>query len=173
MTSSLDMKRPWLLELERLCVKRVQLPGLTTAESERFPALQELATLRRITLSGRSDAFGLVPIEAREGVCVVIAGNQAGKKRAQSEIVAEIDAAGAEILAFYRTCDCATKTGIDVFLTCDPCKDSLPDGLWMKFVGSPLKQRKDAGKEVEKILKRWAQLRELKAENRGSIDGAA
>jgi hypothetical protein len=47
---------------------------------------------------------------------------------------------------------CLCKPGRITFLICDPCKDSLPDGLWMRFVASDAPERKTAGEEIEKIL---------------------
>lgn len=47
---------------------------------------------------------------------------------------------------------CKCVPGRITFLVCDPCKDSLPDGLWMRFVASEAPERKAAGEEIEKIL---------------------
>lgn len=73
------------------------------------------------------------------------------------------DAAGAEILAAHRACTC--EPGPVTFSSvCDPCKDSLPAGLWQKFVASELPQRREAGQEIERILKERATHRDTKTE---------
>jgi hypothetical protein len=70
--------------------------------------------------------------------------------------------AGAEILAAHR-CDCATKP-VNLASVCDPCKNSLPEGLWLRFVASELPQRLEAAAEIERILKARAAHRDAKTE---------
>lgn len=49
-------------------------------------------------------------------------------------------------------CDCADRP-VTLDSVCDPCKDSLPDGLWLKFVASPLAVRVEAAKEIAEFLR--------------------
>ena len=51
-----------------------------------------------------------------------------------------------------KTCVC--NRGRETFLICDPCKDSLPECLWLRFAASELPERTAAGYEIERFLDR-------------------
>lgn len=116
----------------------------------------------RLAVEWKRDHGALVP---QEGEVVVTnclyCGNGITKHRPDC-YWSEDKTAGAEILAAHR-CDCATKP-VNLASVCDPCKNSLPEGLWLRFVASELPQRLEAAAEIERILKARAAHRDAKTE---------
>lgn len=57
------------------------------------------------------------------------------------------------VLSALQPCTC--EPGLLTFASvCDPCKNSLPAGLWLKFVASDLPQRQLAAAEIARLLQK-------------------